>query len=260
MIIFFNFCQRRIFKMLNSTDCSLRTISIHRPQPCKQSLPGFLPVIIKSPVFLLIHSLQFRMKQSHLRIPETLRLNRSPVFQLIRRHIILINRLLQPSMRIRTLCTYRRHHFIILIRNRKLRCIPRNTINLMINHLPFRHIRRLSVHLIQSLNFIQLRLLLPIFLTAVCISPLEQHMLQIVRQTSRISRVILASRSRSNIRLYPRRIFIHRHINSKSIVKRINTRIQRVIRHTFIFISLLRNLRNTARNKHYRKQKCDTNS
>ena len=56
--------QRRVFQVLDSSDCRLLTIRVHFVKQFIYGSPDYPAAIVECPVFLLVNGFQFCMKQS----------------------------------------------------------------------------------------------------------------------------------------------------------------------------------------------------
>ena len=169
------------------------------------------------------------MKQPQHRISKSLRLQRQPLTQHVRWNVIDINRFIGTRKCICALCAQGLTHFVVLIGNRKFGRELTHTVYRTIQTLSLPSILRVVVLFIQRINLLQQWLLLFPVQRTVTICALEQHVLQVMRQSSIGCRVILRSRFHRHHRIHTGRFFLVGCNQCKPIGKRIIPHIQWII-------------------------------
>ena len=106
----------------------------------------------------------------------------------------------------------------------------------MISLLASLRIGQLAISLVAFLNLLQIRSLsLRVGHTEV-IRTLEHQMLQVVSQTCGLCRVVLGTRTHSDIRLDTRFFLVDAEINLQSVLQRVDTGLGHIALHLFIVI------------------------
>ena len=222
--------------MLLRTDGGLHTIGMRRRKFLPQRTHHLIIIIRQIDVILLIHRLEFGMEPTDDHVLEPVTLDLRPVLDLVGRNILRIAGHIVRSKGVRSLCPDGGHEFVVLIGDEILGSHLTHGVDPVIGLSAQFRVRELTIGLIAGLDILQQGCLcLGIGRSEMC-RPLEHQVLEVMRQTGCLGRVILRTRPHGDIRLNPRLLIVHREIHLQSVVQRINTGFRQVARNTLIRI------------------------
>ena len=159
----------------------------------------------------------------------------SPIIDLVGRNIFHIYRLVEAGISICSGSTDSRHQLVVFIRNRQLGCFIGNAVDLVINSLPFRLVRRLAIDFEKLFDLVKQRFFLFVVLRSKLFSTLKHQVFKIVCQPCSFSRIVFSAYADSNICLDTGGLLIHSHIHFQAIIQSIDTGFQRIIRDRLVF-------------------------
>ena len=178
------------------------------------------------------------METTDYHILETVALNLRPVLDLVRGDILRITGHIVRGIGVRTFCTDGSHQLVILIGDEVLGSHLRDGVDLVVSLLTSLRISQFAIGLITLFDLIEQGFLSRIVVRTKLLGTLEHQVLQIMRQTSGLCRIILRSRSYCNIRLNTGFLLIHAQIHLQPIIQGIDARLHHISWHNFILIIL----------------------
>ena len=167
---------------------------------------------------------------------ETVTLDLRPVLDLVGGDILGIAGHIIRGKGVRALSPDGSHQLVVLIGDEILGSHLTHRVDLVIRLLALIRVCQQTIPLIAVFDVLQQRRLSLRIGRTEMRRTLKHQVLQVMRQTSRLRRVILRSRPDGNIRLNPRLLIVHREINLQTIIEGIDARLRHIPFHGLIFI------------------------
>ena len=145
--------------MLLSTYSSLCTIGVGGVELRHKSVEEFVHIACEVDVILLIDSLQLGVEAANGHVLEALALNLRPVVYLVRGDVLGITGDVVRSVGVSTLSTDDRHQFVVLVRDEELGSQLTDAVNLVVLLTTSLCVGQRAILLVESLDFVQVRLL-----------------------------------------------------------------------------------------------------
>ena len=224
----------RILQVLLGADGGLRAVGVRGEELRQQSLVLLVTIVREPDIELLVNSLQLSVEAADDHILEAVGLHLGPVLHLVRWDVLDVAGHIVRSESVRALATDGRHQFVVLVGDEVLGCQLRNAVNFVVFLLSQSLVGDGAILLVALLNLVEQRSLGLGVGSAELSGALEHQVLQIMRKTGCLGRIVLRARAHGNISLYARFFLVDGEIDLQTIIKSIDTRLHGVALHPFI--------------------------
>ena len=214
----------------------LETIGVVGEQLTHHGCHLLAEVTGQTDVVLLVDSLQLGMEATDNHVLKTVCLDLCPVLYLIGRNVLDIACNIVRGVSIGSLSTDGRHQLVVLVGDEVLGSQLTDAVNLMVSLATLFRIRQCAILLITSLDIGQQRSLGSSIGDTKLISTLKHQVLQIVRQTCRLGRIVLRACAYSNIGIQTGLLFVYTEVHLQTIVERIDTCLRQIVLNLFILV------------------------
>ena len=228
--------DRGVLQVLLRTDGGLCAIGMVGPQQGTDRVVQFSHITGQSDVILLIHSLELGVETTNHHIHKAVALNLSPVLDLVGRDILCITGHIVRCIGVCTLRTDGSHQLIVFIGNVILGSQLTDRVDLMVSLFTGLGIRQLAIGLITFLNLIQQRGLSLRVICTKLFGSLKHQVLQIVRQSCCLRRIVLRTRTHGDVCLDTRLFLVHTQIDFQSIIQGIDPRLCQISLYSLILV------------------------
>ena len=201
--------DRGILQVLLRTDGGLCAIRMGRRELLAQSLPQLVAVIRQIDIILLIHRLELGMEAANHHILETVALDLSPVLNLVAGDILRIAGHIVRGEGVGSFSTDSGHQLVVLVGDEVLGCHLRDAVDLMVFLLAGLGIRQSAVFLVALFDLVEQGCFGSHVVRAEMGSALKHQVLQIVRQTGGLCRIVLRTCTHGDIGLNARTLRVH---------------------------------------------------
>ena len=174
------------------------------------------------------------METTYHVVLETVGLYLCPVVQLVRGDILHIARHIVASICISAGGADGSHQFVVLVGDCQFGCFVRDAVYLMIDCCALCLVGLGAVNLKQCLNLVQHRLFLGIVLRTKTFRALEHKVLEVMRQTRCLGRVVLAAHTNRDVGLDARRFLVDSQIDFQTVVQRVDTALHGIAFHCLV--------------------------
>src|SRR5690606_867389 len=222
--------QRRVFQVFGVTDSGLLAIGVFFVQQVSQCVVGDAVAVVQRTVFLFIHHFQLGVEQAEYRIDKTAGFQFSPLLQAVGGQTYLVYGFFMPGVRVQATGAHAVVELVDFVGNSVLRSLLGNTVDLGINFSTAGRIGFTEMLLVEVLDLLQIGTLgLVVQRTQLAVT-LEQQVFEVVSQTGRISRILLAAGSYRDLRIKARLLVIAGQIHTQAVIQFKDMGIQRIIR------------------------------
>ena len=208
--------------MLLRADCGLRTIRMCGEKLLAHCNPFLFSIVCKAHIVFFIHSFKLGMKASNDHISKTFGLYFGPIVHLVRRYILHIACNIRTRKGIRAFRTDSCHELIVFVRyvitGRQLR----DTVYFVIGFPALCRVFQQAILLISAGNILQIRRLFNQIRRAKAHCAFKHKVLEIMRQSRCLSRIVTTPRAHGDKSLYARLLFVYREINLQAVAESIN--------------------------------------
>ena len=178
------------------------------------------------------------MEAANHHILETVALDLSPVLNLVAGDILRIAGHIVRGEGVGSFSTDSGHQLVVLVGDEVLGCHLRDAVDLMVLLLAGLGIRQSAVFLVALFDLVEQRCFGSHVVRAEMGGALKHQVLQIVRQTGGLCRIVLRTCTHGDIGLNTRTLRVHREIHLQTVVEGIDARLHQVARHRRILIIL----------------------
>ena len=185
-------------------------------------------------VFLLVDRFQLGVESADHDVLEAVGLDPGPVLDLVRRNVFDIDRPVHRGVGVGFQSADRRHQFVVLVGDGVFRSFVADAVDLTVNCRTLRIVGRLAVNLEELFDLVEQGLLGFVVARAELLGALEHQMLEIVGQTGRFARVVLAADFHGDVGFDARFCLIDAHIDFQSVIQRVDTGLERVVLDRFV--------------------------
>ena len=197
-------------------------------------------IIVLPAVELFINRFQFGVEQTEHAFLKALALDHHPLLQFITWDIVHIHRALGAGVCIGTARANALHHFIVLVRHSQASRHIAQAIDAVVDDITLGLIGGFASQFIGIADLLKNSTLLGPFRSTDMRGAFEEHVLQIVRKTCGIGRVVLATGTCCDIGLHTRRIGVAAQPHLQAVIKRVDARFQWVTWNGRIRVGFLR--------------------
>ncbi len=223
--------ERGVFQMFAQTEHVMDAVRMVREQGFHHNLAYTTAVVRQRHVLFFINGLYFRMEQTEHHVLEPFGLNLRPVFQLVGRHVLNINREVVRRTGIGPRRTDARHQFVVFVRDGQLGGFVRQTVDNVIGGGAFGRIGQVAIDFKLIGNGLQQDVFLFEIHRTEMRGTLEHHVFEIVGQPRGFQRIVLGTDFYGNISLNTRFGLIDTQKYLQTVRQRVHLHLQRVVLH-----------------------------
>ena len=223
--------------MLLRADDRLRAVRVVREEEGIDGVESLLRVVGQAHVLLLIDSFQLGVETAEDAVLETVGLDLRPVFDLVGGNLLDIAGHVVGGVGVGAFRADDGHQLVILVRDGDLGRLVADGVDPVVEGQPFLGIRQGAVHLKQTVDGREHRLLRLVVLRSELFRPLEHHVLEVVGETRIVGGIVLSARADGDIGLDTRLVLVDGHIHGQTVLQGIDLRVQRISLHGLILFA-----------------------
>ena len=226
--------NRRVFQVFLRAEYGLFAVGVVRIEHFADRGVNLTVVVRQGHVFLLVDRFELGVESADHDVLEAVGLDPGPVLDLVRRNVFDIDRPVHRGVGVGFQSTDRRHQFVVLVGDGVFRSFVADAVDLTVDCRTLRIVGRLAVNLEELFDLVEQGLLGFVVARAELLGALEHQMFEIVGQTGRFARVVLAADFHGDVGFDARFCLIDAHIDFQSVIQRVDTGLERVVLDRFV--------------------------
>ena len=226
--------QGRVLQVVLGADDGLRPVGVVGEQERVEGVEGFVGVGGQAHVLFLIDGLELGVEAAEYAVHEAVGLDLGPVLHLVGGNFLHIAGDIVGRVGIGPFGADDGHELVVLVRDRDLGGLVADGVDLMVQGEALVVVLQGAVHLKETVDGREHRLLGLVVLGAELLGTLEHHVLEVVGEAGVVGGVVLAARPDGDIGLDAGFVLVDAHIHFQAVGKGVDLRLERISLHGLI--------------------------
>ena len=236
LVVFPDVGDRRILQVLLRAQHGLGAVGMVGEQGGGHRFPYLARVLRERHVLLLVDGLQFGVEAADDGVLEAVGLDACPVVDLVRRDVLDVDGHVLRRVGVRSVGADGGHQLVVFVGNGQFRGFVAYRVDAVVDGRAFGLVRRLAVDFEETFDFIEHRFFGGVVRGAVLLRTLEHQVFEIVGQTRRLGRVVLAAHLHGDVGLDAGSFAVDAHVDLQPVREGVDAGVQRIARDGFVLV------------------------